>query len=216
MNKRFPWFEALLVCCALVAAPAFLHADWTQVRALVQQGEKAADEKKQEELFRKAYAMAQTSVAANPKVSNEYFWLAASAGRLALIASNSERITLSKVIKESAEKAIALDSRNGSAYMVLGAWHYYVADLSWIQKNAAKALYGGLPPASYQEAVTYLTKALQNGAENPAEIYYIRGCAYEELDQDAAALADFRQCLQVATGSPRDRKMQQKAREKLD
>jgi tetratricopeptide (TPR) repeat protein len=201
----------MLLCAAMP-----LRADWTAVRALVQQGDKITDETKQEEIYRKAYTMAQASAAANPKVSNEFLWLAAAAGRLALVASTGERIRLSKVVKDNAERAIALDNSNGSAYMVLGAWHFYVSDLSWIQKNAAKAFYGGLPPASYQDAVTNLTKALKYNAENPVEIYYIRGRAYEELDQDAAARNDFKACIAGSPRNEKERGMQKEAREKLE
>ena len=193
-----------------------LRADWTAVRALVQQGDKLTDESKQEEIYRKAYAMAQASAAANPKVSNEFLWLAAAAGRLALVAPTGERIRLSKVIKDNAERAIALDNTNGSAYMVLGAWHFYVSDLSWIQKNAAKAFYGGLPPATYQDAVSNLTKALKYNAENPVEIYYLRGRAHEELDQDAAAHADYKSCIAGSPRNEKERGMQQDARDRLD
>jgi hypothetical protein len=100
--------------------------------------------------------------------------------------------------------------------MTLGAWHFYVADLSWIQKKAASVLYGGLPPASYSQAVDLLTRALTYGVPNPVEVYYIRGRAHEELDQDAAARADFQACVAGAARNQKERGMQKEAREKLD
>ncbi|MBS1911832.1 MAG: hypothetical protein JST22_07585 [Bacteroidetes bacterium] len=192
------------------------RADWTAVRDLVRSGDKLSDENKQEEIYRRAYTTAQTSVKANPRSSNEYLWVAISAGRLALVASTSERIQLSKVVKDNAERAIALDAANGQAYMVLGAWHFYVSDLGWFQKNAAKVFYGGLPPASYEDAVKYLTKSLQIGVENPVEVYYLRGRANEELDRDAAAANDYRACIQGNARSEKEREMQQEARKRLE
>jgi hypothetical protein len=100
-------------------------------------------------------------------------------------------VGLSKVVKDHAERAIQLDPKNGAAYMVLGAWNFYVADLSWLERSAAKVLYGEIPSASYRDAVTNLTRALQLGVENKIEVYYLRGRAYEELDNDNAA-ADFK------------------------
>jgi tetratricopeptide (TPR) repeat protein len=192
------------------------RANWESVRDLVRQGDKLSDEDKQEQLYRQAYAAAKTSVAAAPNSSNEHLWLAIAAGRLGLIASTKERIELSKVVKDHAERAIALDAKNGQAYMVLGAWHFYVADLSWVQKNAAKIFYGGLPPASYQEAVNNLTKSLKYGVDNPVETYYLRGRAYEELDNDAAAAADYKLCIQGKARSQKELDLQSDAKDRLD
>ncbi len=201
---------------ALVAAVASARADWTQVRDIVRAADKLGDEEKQESAYRRAYTAAQSSTAAAPNSSNEHLWLAISAGRLGLVSGTGERVRLSKVVKDHAERAIALDARNGQAYMVLGAWHFYVADLSWFQKNAAKVFYGGLPPASYQDAVTYLTKSLQIGIENPVEAYYLRGRAYEELDNERAAATDYRACIAAAARSLKEQNMQKDARERLE
>lgn len=205
-----------MACVAMLLQVGVARADWNDVRDLVRQADKLSDETKQEAIYRKAYALAKSSVAANPKSSNEYLWLAVAAGRLGLISSTKERIELSKVVKDNAEKAIALDNSNGQAYMVLGAWHFYVADLSWIQKNAAKVFYGGLPPASYQDAVNFLTKSLKHGVENPVEAYYIRGRANEELDNDAAARADYKLCIQGKARSQKEIDLQKDAKDRMD
>ncbi len=209
---RMPCLAAVL----LVVACGVARADWSQVRDLVRQGDGLSDDDKQEAIYRRAYTLAQTSVKANPRASNEYLWVAISAGRLGLVASTKERIELSKVVKDNAERAIALDANNGQAYMVLGAWHFYVSDLSWFQKNAAKLFYGGMPPASYQDAVKNLTKSITLGVENPVEAYYLRGRANEELDNDAAARNDYRACIGGAARSRKERDMQQDARERLE
>jgi tetratricopeptide (TPR) repeat protein len=132
-----------------------------------------------------------------------------------LIAPTKERIALSKVVKDNAERAIKLDPKNGAAYMTLGAWHFYVADLSWVERTAAKVLYGGLPPASYKEAVKNLTKALEFGADNPVEIYYIRGRAYKELDMATEAANDFYSCREGKARNPEERRMQKEAKDLL-
>ncbi len=205
----------LMLFAAAVAAPQ-ARADWKEVRTLVLSGEKLSNDDQQESVYRRAYEMAQRSVAANPKSSHEYLWLANAAGRLAMVASNKERIQLSKVVKESAERAISLDPKNGQAYMTLGAWHYYVANLSWVQKSAAKAFYGDIPEASFKTAVANLSKAIQYGVENPVEVYYLRALAYREMDNDTAALADFQRCTQAQARNAGEQKIQKRAREKME
>jgi tetratricopeptide (TPR) repeat protein len=205
-----------LIAIMAVCGAASLYADWTEIRDLVRQGDGLTSESKQEEIYRRAYAAALKSVAAHPNTSNEHLWLAIAAGRLGLISSIKERIQLSKVVKDNAERAIALDAKNGQAYMVLGAWHFYVADLSWVQKNAAKMFYGGLPPASYQQAVSNLTKAVQLGVDNPVECYYLRGRAYEELDNEASAHADYKRCAEAKGRNEKEQGMQADARDRMD
>ncbi len=215
MTRMLSRSASIALLFLLVSSP-LARADWSAVRDMVRAAEKMTDDDKQESAYRNAYAAAQKSVAANPNVSNEHLWMAAAAGRLAQVASNSERVALSKVVKEHAERAIELDPKNGSAYMALGAWHFYMADLSWMAKTAAKALYGGLPPATFKDAVANLTKALQNGAENQVEIYFLRGRAYEEMDDDASAMADFRRCVAAKARDANDQQTQRKAADKLD
>ncbi|MDB5034369.1 MAG: hypothetical protein JWQ98_1610 [Chlorobi bacterium] len=210
------WLRISFVAAFLALGSQAAFADWTAVRELVRQGDRLTDDSQQEAIYRRAYVMAQSSLASNPKSSNEYLWVANAAGRLAMVAPTGERIKLSKIIKDNAERAIALDSRNGAAYMVLGAWHFYVADLSWFQKNAAKAFYGGLPPASYQDAVKYLSLALTLGVENPVEVYYIRGRAYEELDNQTAAKSDYTLCIQRPARNAQELDVQQSARKRLN
>ncbi len=208
---------AVVWCVLAVAAVGASHAcaDWKDVRNLVISGEKLTSDDEQEPVFRRAYTMAQRSVAQNPNSSHEHLWLANAAGRLAMVAPTKERIQLSKVVKESAERAITLDNKNGAAYMMLGAWHYYIANLSWMQKSAVKAFYGGLPDASFETAVDNLSKALTYGAENPVEVYYLRSLAYKELENDAAACADLQRCVQAKARNDAERKIQQRARKRL-
>lgn len=199
----------------VMGAAQNMRADWKEVRKLVLQGEALSDKEKQESVYRRAYTLAQNSVKSNPNNSQEHLWLANSAGRLAMVAPNEERIKLSKVVKDNAQRAIALDAKNGQAYMTLGAWHYYVADLSWVQKTAAQALYGGLPDASFEDAAANLTKALQHGVENPVEVYYLRALAYRQLDKDDSARADFKRCTEAVARNDRERELQQRARKRM-
>lgn len=208
--------KAVLCWTLLVLfAPSLSLANWEEVRELVRSADKTADKEKQQKILEKAYAMAESSVKAQPNVSNEWLWHANAAGRLAQISPTKEKLILSKTVKESAEKAVMLDPTNGSAYMTLGAWHFYVADLSWFERSAAKLLYGSIPPATYQDAVDYLTKAIEFGAENPTEVYYIRGRAYEELDRDAEAKSDYANCIKQTARNEKEKKQQREAKERL-
>ncbi|MBC8145606.1 MAG: hypothetical protein H7X80_08460 [bacterium] len=216
MNHRTSYLTAVFVLLAIATMPTVARADWKRIRDLVRSADAITNKAEKEKVLRKAYAEAKESVRKAPKVSNEYLWLSNAAGRLAQAVGTKERIALSKVVKDNAEKAIALDAKNGPAYMTLGAWHYYVADLSWFERTAAKAFYGGVPSASFEKAVANLTLALKHGVENPVEVYFLRAHAHEELDHDAQAASDYRACIASAPRNDAERAHQKRAREKLD
>lgn len=189
-------------------------AGWTEIRDMLAKAE-GLGKAQQEKIYRAAYEKSTAEVKRGSAGSNDYLWLAIAAGRVAQVAGNKEKITLSKVVKDNAEKAISLDKNNGTAYATLGGWHYYVADLSWMERNAAKLIYGTLPSASYEKAVEYLSKAISLGVAG-MEIYYMRANAYDEMDRDQQAAADFRKIVSMQAKTPREKEMQAEARDELD
>jgi tetratricopeptide (TPR) repeat protein len=204
----------ILCCLVFVAAPLELRAQWSEVKRLVQESDKGGP--KADSLMNAAYRLARISVARDPNNSDEHLWMANAAGRLAQSKSGREKIELSKVVKSHAEQAIKLDPKNAAAHMTLGAWHFYVADLSWIEKNLARMLYEKLPDASYERAVEELTLAINYNVEFIIETYYIRALAYEALDQDAKARADYQKILTLKPRNAKDRNFQKEARDWLD
>lgn len=65
------------------------------------------------------------------------------------------------VLAEHLKRAIALDPTLGSAYLALGRWHYGLADLSWVERKVASALFATPPEGSFAEA----ERLLKEGAK---------------------------------------------------
>ena len=122
-------------------------------------GEKAEGEK-QKELYYLARDAANSAVSHGPNNAEAHFELAVALGRVALSEGGKTKVQLSVAVKEEAEKAIELDPQHDGALHVLARWHREVANLSGILKAFAKILYGGLPPASNEEAVEYFKRAI--------------------------------------------------------
>jgi tetratricopeptide (TPR) repeat protein len=203
-----------LLLSLLLMVPLTSSAQWTEVKRLMNEAD--ASPAARDSLLNRAYSTAMQSVRDQPSVAMERLWLANSAGRLAQTKGSREKLELSKIVKSQAEAAIQLDPNLAGAHMTLGAWHFYVADLSWIERNIAKMLYGKVPDASYAEAVKQLTLALRGPVDNPVECYYIRGMAYAALDDDVRALADYRSALGLPPRNAREREMQRKAKQALE
>lgn len=105
---------------------------------------------------------AKRAVAADPKNSIAQLALAVSYGRVAPYLDNKTKVAYSKLVKEHADKARALDSSgNDLVYHVLGAWNYELSNLNPILRAVAQLIYGKLPNASNEAAVENFKKAIE-------------------------------------------------------
>jgi tetratricopeptide (TPR) repeat protein len=120
------------------------------------------DQKKQKEIFfEKARELCELATQRDPDGYEGHFRLAVALGRLALFRGGKEKIKLSKMIKAEGDKAIELNPQADLVYHLLGRWHQNLANLSGILKFFANAFFGGLPPASNEEAVEMFQKAIE-------------------------------------------------------
>lgn len=207
---KFALFSLLLLIIATDTP-----AQWTEVKRLVQQADR--EPKKADSLLNAAHRLSKASVARDPNNADEHLWLANATGRLAQTKGGMEKMELAKVVKLEAEKALQLNPKHAAAHMTLGAWMFYVADLSFIEKGFMKVLDPGmLKMASYEKAIDHLTQAIVNGVEFPIETYYIRAMAYDALDQESKARADFQKVLTFKPRNAKDREKQEDARDWLD
>lgn len=115
--------------------------------------------------FKTARHYAEIALRLNPNSSEANFVMAIAMGRMALISSGRERIEAVNEIRKYAELSVKANPSNYKPYHILGRWHYEVSDLSGIERTAAKIFYGGLPPASLQQAIGYYEKSMSLNPE---------------------------------------------------
>lgn len=120
----------------------------------------------------KEYAIAESyarrAVQIQPGSTWGHFWIAAALGKIAVVSPVSTQADLAERIRESVEKSLALDPRNGSAYHVYGVWHRKVAEIGAARRAFAAVLFGrSLPQGSLEKSLEYLRKAV---TLNPAVI----------------------------------------------
>ncbi len=68
-------------------------------------------------------------------------------------------------MKEYAERALKLDPTDSYAWHVLGAWNYELAQMGPLSRAFVKMVYGGMPPASNEEAERLFRKAMELAPE---------------------------------------------------
>jgi len=72
-----------------------------------------------------------------------------------------QKVEFSRLIKEHADIAMQLDPTDSYAWHILGVWNYELAKMGAFTRGVVKVVYGAIPPASNEEAVRLLRKAVE-------------------------------------------------------
>ena len=114
-----------------------------------------------------ALEYAQRAAALKPMDPVNVLSVAICRGKLALFSDTREKVQYSRLVREDAERALALDPNYAWAHHVLGRWHCEVAALGTTSRLFVRLLYGGLPAASYAEGIRHLRRATELEPDEP-------------------------------------------------
>lgn len=175
-------------------------------------GTKTADEAKHARL---ALDYAQRAVALDPKNAKGHLCVAIAYGKLTDFVGNKTKVEYSKLIKEAAERSIALDPSDDFGWHVLGRWHFGVANVGTVLRALARAVYGGLPPASNEEAARCLEKATKLA---PQRIIHHSELAriYTAMEKPELAAKAWHAVLALPAVDEEDKRDQREARRALE
>lgn len=162
----------------------------------------------------RALEYSRRAVALEPQNAVNVLSVAISHGRLALASDIRDKVRHSRLVREEAERALALDPRYAWAHHVLGRWHYEVADLGATSRAIVKLFYGGLPSASARQAVEHLEHAV---ALEPDELQHHLelGFAYRAVGDTDRARAAFERGLAMPNRAKHDASAKARARAAL-
>jgi tetratricopeptide (TPR) repeat protein len=157
---------------------------------------------------------ARRAVALKPEDPINVLSLAVCHGKLAVYSDTKTKIRYSRLVKEEAERALALDPNYAWAHHLLGRWHYEVAGLGATSKFFVRLFYGGLPPASFDEGIRHLRRATEL---EPDELnhWLELGFAQAAAGQSEAARAEWTRGLAMPSRNKHDEPAKQRARAAL-
>ena len=135
-------------------------------------------------------------------------------GKLGLHSDTREKVRYSRLVREDAERSLALDPDYAWAHHVLGRWHYEVASLGPAEKFFVRLFYGGLPAASFDEGIRHLRRATEL---EPAELthWLELGFAYAAAGQPDQARQPWIHGLAMPSRHKPDEPAKQRARAAL-
>lgn len=166
------------------------------------------------EQARKALGYAIRAVELEPDNAVNVLSLAVCHGKMAVYSDTRMKIRYSRLVKQEAERAVALDPNYDWAHHVLGRWHREVAELGPATRFFVRLIYGGLPGASREEAIRQLEKAVELA---PARVpHHVElGFAYLAVGRKAEARRCFERGLALPSTERYDEPAKDRAREIL-
>ncbi len=125
------------------------------------------------------------------------------------------KIENSRLVKDYAEQALALEPNEDFAHHVLGQWHYEVASVGATKRFLVKLVYGALPPASVAEGVKHLRRAVELAPDVPAHHAEL-GLALLADGQRSEAERELHKALELPRKLKYDDEAKRRAREALE
>lgn len=161
-----------------------------------------------------ALEWSERAVQLDPKNPVNVLSLAVCHGKLATYSDTRTKVKYSRLVKENAVRALALDPHYAWAHHLLGRWHREVAALGGTARIFVRLFYGGLPDASVAEAVAHLERAV---ALEPQELNHALelGFCYAAAGQPDRARDSWQRGLGMPPRKKHDPAAQQRAREAL-
>ena len=154
------------------------------------------------------------AAACGPKDCDAQLATAITLGKMLPYLPAKEQVSASPRIKESVDKALALDPRNDNAWHILGRWNRVLAEISGAKRFLAGMIYGQLPKGSYEEAERDMKKAIEL---NPKRLmHYIElGRIYAQMGRKDEARELINKGLNMSDAEKDDPETKARGRETL-
>ncbi|NWU03604.1 RMD2 protein, partial [Urocynchramus pylzowi] len=129
-------------------------------------------------------------------------------GYMSQFESVQNKIRNGYLFKEHLDKAIELKPQDPFLYYLNGRWCYSVAQLSWLEKKVAAALFGTPPTSTVEEALQNFLKAEEmHPGYSKCNYVYLAKC-YKDLGQKNNALKCCDSALSILSVTNEDKEAQ--------
>ncbi|XP_071595284.1 regulator of microtubule dynamics protein 2 isoform X1 [Heliangelus exortis] len=151
---------------------------------------------------------AEKAVQLDARSAESHQWFAIMCGYMSQFESVQNKIRNGYLFKEHLDKAIELKPQDPFLYYLNGRWCYSVAQLSWIEKKVATALFGTPPTSTVEEALQNFLKAEEmRPGYSKCNYVYLAKC-YKDLGQKTKALKYCDSALSVLSVTNEDKEAQ--------
>ncbi|NXR79916.1 RMD2 protein, partial [Pycnonotus jocosus] len=149
-----------------------------------------------------------TDVQLDAGSAESHQWFAIMCGYMSQFESIQNKIRNGYLFKEHLDKAIELKPQDPLLYYLNGRWCYSVAQLSWLEKKVAAALFGTPPTSTVEEALQNFLKAEEmHPGYSKCNYVYLAKC-YKDLGQKNNALKYCDSALSILSVTNEDKEAQ--------
>ena len=143
----------------LTVQPGNVKALWKSAELTSRIGNRLKDEKQITAQFEIAKSFAFDALKANHQDADANYAVAATAMRFAAITGGKERARYLRDMKNYADSSLMINANHAKALYILGKWNFEMTAMNAADKAAIKVLFGGMPKASLEEAISNFEKA---------------------------------------------------------
>lgn len=189
---------------------------WKLARAardLAQLSATPKDQKK--ELIHSGLQFAENAVAANDQEFAAHKWKGILLSDVSAFEGYKKQIANAYLIRDEFLKACELNPEDPLSHFLIGEWCFTVADMSWVQRQAAKTFFGTPPTSSYDEALKHFHKAEEVKSGFYVGNYVSIGKAYLRLKKNEEAKTWLQKAVDFTSENEKDDKCKNEAKEML-
>mmetsp|Transcript_93099 Transcript_93099/g.146292 ORF Transcript_93099/g.146292 Transcript_93099/m.146292 type:complete len:311 (+) Transcript_93099:55-987(+) len=185
---------------------------WRMARAYHDKAMEISDKDERERLLRKGVGIAENAC---ESFGDGYSlkWYGILLGRLGDFLSTNDKVKNSFKIKETLDASAAKLPEDSTVKTALGQWCFKVASISFVERQAAKLLFGGPPTSSYEEALEYLLASHKLRPSKKAALY--AGLCYQKLKKKDEAKTWFQACLDLPSSGQDDAELDAQAKKNI-
>ncbi|MDX2081345.1 MAG: hypothetical protein SFU53_11230 [Terrimicrobiaceae bacterium] len=151
---------------------------------------------------------------ADPANSDAQIATGITLGKMMPVFNNDGKVRASRGIKASADRTLALDPRNDTAWHVLGRWQFGMAELTGVRRRLAQMRYGALPTATFGEAAKSFETARKLAPRRLMHTVEL-GITYAQMGHPREAKALLEEALTMPNREKDDPALKARAREVL-
>ncbi|KAM3603294.1 uncharacterized protein V6R79_020051 [Siganus canaliculatus] len=177
---------------------------WRLARAYRDMYDSTEDKQEKRTYAQQGREVAELALQKNNLNADCHKWFAVLTGLTSQHDSMHNKLKSSHILKEHLDRAIALRDDDPMCFYLMGRWCYEVANLDWLEKKAAAALYQSPPTSSLHDALENFLKAeeLSPGFSKTVRLYIAK--CHKELGNLSEAANWTELALKMPTNFPDD------------
>ena len=191
--------------------------EWRLARALYVVAENTSDAEAAKALFIRAHEHARKAVETKVESASVFKWAAITVGKLGDFSDTKSKIQNSFLIKEYALKAQELAPEDATLAHILGRWAFGVANISFVERTLASAIFASPPTATFEEALEHFLRhetLLKDKGGGMIRNKIFIGDTLLKLDRKTEAAEYFLKASQAEAKSESDRRYVEEAKKK--